>query len=365
MQICYNALEERLKMKKKIQKVVALSLASMTLLSGCGAKTIPTLKNGDQAVVTFKDDVKISINDFYSELKSKYGTEVILNMIDKTILEKKYSDYVEEAKKNADSVMSQLEASYGDKLLSAIQTYTGYQTIDEYKNYVYLSNLQNKAAEEYAKNNISEKEIKKYYNDEIKPDIKVSHILISVNYATDASDEDKTKAKDEAKAKAQEVLDKLKAADKSKIADTFSELAKEYSNDDSSKNEGGNLGFINTDTLGSNYDKLVAEAYKLKDGEYSSNIVETELGYHLVYRTETKEKASLDDVRDKIMDALVSDYLSKNQEAYIKSMQAVRKEYGMDIVDDDLNTNYTNYIQNSLLKIQESKNSSSSNSSSK
>lgn len=349
-------------MNKKIQKVVALSIASMTLLSGCGAKTIPTLNDGSQAIVTFKDDVKISINDFYNKMKDRYGTEVILNMIDKMILEKKYANAIEDAKKNADSVMSQLEASYGDKLLSAIQTYTGYQTLDEYKDYVYLSYLQNKAAEDYAKENISEKEIKKYYNDEIKPDIKVSHILISVNYASDASDDDKTKAKNEAKAKVQEALDKLKAADKSKIAETFSELAKEYSNDDSSKDNGGNLGFINTDTLGSNYDKLVTEAYKLKDGEYSSNIVETELGYHLVYRTETKEKAKLDDVKDKIIDALVSDYLKENQEAYIKSMQAVRKEYGMDIVDDDLNTNYTNYIQNSLLKIQENKkNNSSSN----
>ena len=324
-------------MNKKIQKVVALSLASMTLLSGCGAKTI------------------------YNQMKDKYGTEVILNMIDKMILEKKYADSTEEAHKNADSVMSQLETSYGDKLLSAIQTYTGYQTLDEYKDYVYLSYLQNKAAEDYAKDNIGEKDIKKYYNDEIKPDIKVSHILISVNYASDASDDDKTKAKNEAKAKAQEALDKLKAADKSKIADTFSELAKEYSNDDSSKDDGGSLGFINTDTLGSNYNNLVTEAYKLKDGEYSSNIVETELGYHLVYRTETKEKAKLEDVRDKIIDALVSDYLSKNQEAYIKSMQAVRKEYGMNIIDDDLNTNYTNYIQNSLLKIQENKKNSSSN----
>lgn len=349
-------------MNKKIQKVVALSLASMTLLSGCGAKTIPTLENGEQAVVTFNDDVKISINDFYNQMKERYGTEVILNMIDKMVLEKKYADSKDEAQKNADSVMSQLEASYGDKLLSAIQTYTGYQTLDEYKDYVYLSYLQNKAAEDYAKENISEKEIKKYYNDEIKPDIKVSHILISVNYATDASDDDKTKAKNEAKAKAQEALDKLKAADQSKIAEVFSELAKEYSNDDSSKDDGGNLGFINTDTLGSNYDKLVTEAYKLKDGEYSSNIVETELGYHLVYRTETKEKADLESVRDTIVDALVSDYLKENQEAYIKSMQAVRKEYGMDIIDDDLNTNYTNYIQNSLLKIQENKkNSSSSN----
>ena len=349
-------------MNKKIQKVVALILASMTLLSGCGAKTIPTLENGDQAVVTFNENAKISVNDFYNQMKDKYGTEVILNMIDKMILEKKYADSTEEAHKNADSVMSQLESSYGDKLLSAIQTYTGYQTLDEYKDYVYLSYLQNKAAEDYAKDNIGEKDIKKYYNDEIKPDIKVSHILISVNYASDASDDDKTKAKNEAKAKAQEALDKLKAADKSKIADTFSELAKEYSNDDSSKDDGGSLGFINTDTLGSNYNNLVTEAYKLKDGEYSSNIVETELGYHLVYRTETKEKAKLDDVRDKIIDALVSDYLSENQEAYIKSMQAVRKEYGMNIIDDDLNTNYTNYIQNSLLKIQENKkNSSSSN----
>lgn len=348
-------------MNKKIQKVVALSLASMTLLSGCGAKTIPTLENGDQAVVTFNEDAKISITDFYNQMKDKYGTEVILNMIDKMVLEKKYADSIEEAHKNADSVMSQLETSYGDKLLSAIQTYTGYQTLDEYKDYVYLSYLQNKAAEDYAKDNISEKDIKKYYNDEIKPDIKVSHILISVNYATDASDDDKTKAKNEAKAKAQEALDKLKAADKSKIADTFSKLAKEYSNDDSSKDDGGNLGFINTDTLGSNYDKLVTEAYKLKDGEYSSNIVETELGYHLVYRTETKEKADLESVRDTIVDALVSDYLKDNQEAYIKSMQAVRKEYGMDIIDDDLNTNYTNYIQNSLLKIQENKKNSSSN----
>ena len=348
-------------MNKKIQKVVALSLASMTLLSGCGAKTIPTLENGDQAVVTFNEDAKISITDFYNQMKDKYGTEVILNMIDKMVLEKKYADSIEEAHKNADSVMSQLETSYGDKLLSAIQTYTGYQTLDEYKDYVYLSYLQNKAAEDYAKDNISEKDIKKYYNDEIKPDIKVSHILISVNYASDASDDDKTKAKNEAKAKAQEALDKLKAADKSKIADTFSELAKEYSNDDSSKNDGGSLGFINTDTLGSNYNNLVTEAYKLKDGEYSSNIVETELGYHLVYRTETKEKADLESVRDTIVDALVSDYLKDNQEAYIKSMQAVRKEYGMDIIDDDLNTNYTNYIQNSLLKIQENKKNSSSN----
>ena len=83
--------------------------------------------------------------------------------------------------------------------------------------------------------------------------------------------------------------------------------------------------------------------------------------YNLL-RKLSKEKADLESVRDKIVDALVSKYLTNNQDAYIKSMQEVRKEYGMDIVDDDLSKNYTNYIQNSLLKIQENKNSSSSSS---
>ena len=151
-------------MKKKVQKLAVLSLASMTLLSGCGTKTIPTLENGEQAIVSFKDDVKISINDFYNQMKDKYGTEVLLNMIDKLVLEKKYSDYTEEAKKNAESVMTQLKSSYGDNLLSAIQTYTGYQTLEEYQDYVYLSNLQSKAAEDYAKKNISEKEIRFWIN---------------------------------------------------------------------------------------------------------------------------------------------------------------------------------------------------------
>ena len=56
-------------MNKKIQKVVALSLASMTLLSGCGAKTIPTLENGDQAVVTFNENAKISVRNMLILLK--------------------------------------------------------------------------------------------------------------------------------------------------------------------------------------------------------------------------------------------------------------------------------------------------------
>lgn len=338
-------------MNNNLKKGICLALCSLMLLSGCGAKTIPKLENGEEAVATLKDDTKISINDLYNELKEKYGLEAIISLIDKVILEKEFPNDLEDAKEQAKKTMEQLEASYGEDLLSAIQYYTGYATLEEYEEYLYISNLENKVLTNYAKDKITESDIKDYYKNEIKGDIKVSHILFTVNYDSDATTEEKDKAKEEAKNKAEEVLNKLKETSKDDIATKFSELAKEYSEDDSTKDDGGDLGFINTDTLGSNYTELTEEAYKLEDGEYSG-IVETELGYHIVLRTESKEKASLDDVRDTIIDALVAEYTSEHQDAYIKSMQELRKKYDLDIIDSDLDQKYTEYIQNALLEAQ-------------
>ena len=338
-------------MNNNLKKGICLALCSLMLLSGCGAKTIPKLENGEEAVATLKDDTKISINDLYNELKKKYGLEAIISLIDKVILEKEFPNDLEDAKEQAKKTMEQLEASYGEDLLSAIQYYTGYATLEEYEEYLYISNLENKVLTNYAKDKITESDIKDYYKNEIKGDIKVSHILFTVNYDYDATTKEKDKAKEEAKKKAEEVLNKLKETSKDNIAIKFSELAKEYSEDDSTKDDGGDLGFINTDTLGTNYTELTEEAYKLEDGEYSG-IVETELGYHIVLRTESKEKASLDDVRDTIIDALVAEYTSEHQDAYIKSMQELRKKYDLEIVDSELDKKYTEYIQNALLQAQ-------------
>lgn len=48
------------------KKVLILGVCSL-LLCGCGK--IPTLSNGDEAVVTFKDGNMISANDFYEKQK--------------------------------------------------------------------------------------------------------------------------------------------------------------------------------------------------------------------------------------------------------------------------------------------------------
>ena len=339
-------------------KKVLLVLCCVLLLTGCGEKVIPKLENGEEAITTLKDNKKISVTDLYNKLKEQYGLESLMNVIDKMILEDKYSGDIEAAKENATNTMNQLKESYGDNLLQAIQQYTNFNTLEEYEDSLYLNYLQNKAVKDYAKTNIKDSEVKKYYKDEIKSDIKVSHILITVDYAEDASDDDKAKAEDGAKKTAEEIINKLNSASDKNQA--FSDLAKEYSKDGSTKDDGGNLGFINTNTLGDAYKNMVDSAYNLKDGEYSKSPIKSELGYHIVLRTETKEKASLDEVRDTILDTLATKYISENAEAQIKAMQNLRKEYDMDIVDSDLHDQYVKYIQNSLAQIQANKNQNKS-----
>ena len=330
-------------MKKKI---IVLALCVL-MISGCESK-IPKLSNGDEAIVTLKDDKMISVDELYAELKEDYALEALINMIDKKILEEKYADKVKSVEDDTESTMTQLEATYGDQLLTMIQQYTGYPTIEAYKNAYYLSQLKNFEINEYAKNQIAEKDIEKYYEKEIVGDIKVSHILITAKVTDEMTDDEKANAEKEATEKIESLITELNKTDSKDVATKFAELAKEHSQDESTKENGGSLGFINTDTLGEKYDELVKEAYKLKDGKYTTKVITTELGYHVVLRVESKEKAKLDEIKDTIIEKLAEKYLTENPVANVKALQEMRKEMDVTIVDSDLQERYANYIQNQL-----------------
>ena len=213
------------------KKVIILGLCTL-MVCGCG-KTIPTLDNGEEAVVTFNNGDKISVQDLYNDLKTNYALDSLMNMVDKKILEEKYKDNIQSANEYADATMKSLEESYGDDVLSSIQSYTTYSTIEAYKNYVYISYLQNLAIEDYAKTQVTDKEMENYYKDHIYGDVLVNHILITPNVKDDATDEEKTNAENEAKEKINTIIAKLKESDN--VKETFTELAKEYSEDESTK----------------------------------------------------------------------------------------------------------------------------------
>lgn len=342
-------------MKKKIFALCAI----MLLASGCGK--VPKLENGKEAIVTFKDGEKISVDDFYELIKNEYGLNSLISMVDKYICETEFEDYKDTASKNADALINSLKEQYGseDKLLEALQG-SGYNTIDAYKDYAYLSYLQSHAIEEYAKTKITDKEIENYYKNDAIGDMEINHILITSNVKKDATDDEKKAAQDEAKKKANEVINKLNTAKKNgeDITEAFTKLAKEYSEDDSNKDKGGALGKINYGSLSSKYDELVKAAKSLKDGEYSTSVITTELGYHVMLKVKTYEKDTLENLKDGIKETLAEKYITNNKSSIgLNALQHYRKEYKMEIQDDEMKKQYSNYIQNALLTIQQNNSS--------
>ena len=339
-------------MKKTFKNIILILLVAV-LITGCG-KT-PQLKNGEEAVVTIKDG-GISADDLYKELKDSMGLQALINLIDKQILEKEYKKQVKDAENYANNTIDSLINSYGgeESFLTALQNYTNYSNVDAYKKSIYLSYLQNLAIEDYAKEQIKESEIKAYYKNGIDNDIEINHILITPKVTDKMTDEEKTKAEEEALNKAKEVVSKLKNS--KNVKDTFKELAKEYSDDAATKENAGSLGTINKDTLGDTYANLVDAAYKLKDGKYSTDPIKTSLGYHVVLRVATKDKAKYDDVKDSIKETLAKELISKDSTIVIEGLRAIRKKYNVEIQDEKLKTQYANYIQNSLSQLKNNDN---------
>lgn len=334
-------------MKKKI---IGLGIATLFLVTGCGK--VPTLENGKEAVVTFNNGDKISVDELYEEVKTDYAINSLVGLIDKYVLEKTFPDQIETAKKQAKTNVDATRENYDskDEFLAAIQYYTGMSSIEAYQDRLYLNYMQSHALEEFAKDSITDKQIEKYYEDETVGDIEIKHILITPE-TTDTMTTDEVKnAEKAAEDKAGEILKKLKEASKDKLEEEFDKAAKENSMDDATKDSGGNLGKVNKNNTGTNYDDIVKAAYTIKDGEMYASVVKTKLGYHVVYKVKSYDKPSLNDAKDDIRERLANKLISDDSTMTMQALQHYRKELGLEIVDSELKNQYAAYVQNGLTK---------------
>lgn len=329
-------------MKKKL----LICLAVLGLTSGCGK--VSTLPNGDDALVSFSNtNLGISAADLYSEVKGTALSKLI-DMIDTKILLDKYPDKSSDADKYVNEQYDLIKTNFKDdkgkfdeeSLKEQIYAYYGITDIDKFKDIIRLNYYRTEAVNDYAKKSVTDKQIQKYYDENVYGDISCKHILITPAVTDDMSDEDKTKADKEALQKAKDIIKKLKNGE------SFDDLAKEYSDDTSNKDKGGDLGYFNTGDMLEEFEKA---AFDLKKGKYTTTPVKTKYGYHIILKTDEKEKPSLEDKKEEIINTLASEAKSNDTALSINALVELRKEYGMNIEDDEMSKLYSTYISNSLL----------------
>ncbi len=319
--------------------IIAILLIVLIFVSTKNTKT----SKGEDIVAKLNGKV-ITADELYSELKTQGGRSILTSMIDEYILDKEYKT-TDEMKKTAEATVKSYKSSYGDSYKTFLSNY-GISDDNELKEILIQQTKQEKVVEAYIKKNITDSEMKSYYDSNIKGDIKASHILISVD--EDASDEDKEKAKK----KAEEIIEKLKNGE------DFAKLAKKYSDDDESKKDGGNLGYFNTGDMVEAFEEA---AYNLSVDEYTTEPVETTYGYHIIKKTGEKDKPSFEKSKSTIIEKIVDDKKENDTTITAKAMKALREKYKLNIKDKYLKKAYNDYVESSITTTTTTTTTSSSN----
>lgn len=270
--------------------MVALPAALLMLLAGCDERNDYVAKvNGEKILQTELDDA----------LREQYGTEVLDTLITNKIVEL-------EAKKEGVSVSEDtiqeeyenLAESYGGKeLLQAALDENGL-TEQSVKDNIRMYQLTKNVIATSV--NISDEEVAQYFEDNKdsygqKEEVVASHILL----------------KDEATAT--DVLAKIKAGE------DFADLAKTYSIDTTTNEDGGEMGYISRGQMDKQFEEV---AFGLEKGSIS-DIVQTSEGYHIIKVTDKvpAEEAVFEDIKEEVYATVLEERINEEYASWLAEKQ--------------------------------------------
>ena len=279
--------------------IACLLLAIILIVVIKGNET--QLSNGKEVVASLKGKNIVS-EDLFEEMKNKYGTTVLVNMIDEYIVSKEVKNN-DEAKESAKAQLDSLKQQYESQSMDfkTVLSNYGYDSEDQLLDEMIVEANKEIVAKKYIRKAISDDEINKYYEDEIYGDYNAKHILIKADTSDDASKEEQEKALEKAKKKAEEVITKLNNGEK------WDDLVKKYSDDEGSKDD---KGLIENFTKGDVVDEFFDAVLNLKDNEYTKEPVKSQYGYHVILRVSASKKPSLKESKSTILDSLVKDKIA-------------------------------------------------------
>lgn len=318
-----------------MKKFIKLSLITLTVitLTACGSVK---LEKGDSSIVQFKEG-KITAEDLYEVLKETYGAEKIVDLIDNFLLNKMYERTSDETAyvNNSLKTVKDQATSLGTDVDTYVKYYYNVANEKAFKEYVALNYKRSLWIEEYAQETVTDTQINDYYETETTGDMTLSHILITSNATNDMTEEEKNKAETEALNQATQLITRLKNGE------DFAKLAKEYSKDEETKENGGSLGVVNT---GSYASEVIDAAKKIEVGSYSTSPVKSTYGYHIIYKSKQEDKPKLDETLKSTIRATIGKEISQESTFYVKALEALREKNEMKFKDNDLFKSYENYM---------------------
>src|SRR5574344_901571 len=330
------------KINEKQIKVSLLCVGMVIVGIGIGLvanrpKTIPVLKNGDEVIAKI-DGKDFSTTDLYTELKKQGGASVLQNLIDQHIAGIEIKDDAAE-KEYAKSYLANVKAQYqsaGYDFEKALKE-AEYTTEQDFIDAVAKDYLLTLTAEKYIKENmISESEINSYYDTDIFGEMHVRYILVTPETTDDMTDEEKTEAEAKALNEANEVISKLKDGE------DFATLASKHSDDSSTASQGGLYdGFVKKDVV----EEFWNACASLEDGKYTTTPVKSSYGYFVILRVSQDKKPEVKDVKDEILEALLSKKKTDDTTITNKAWVKIRENYNLDIIDSELNDSYNDSIK--------------------
>ena len=127
---------------------------------------ISQLKNGEEKVVSI-DNYTITADTLYESLKNMGSVYIIINEIDAKILDNLYEttdEMIEEVTSEANYYLNTASNYYGYSVTAFLSS-NGFTSFEDFKNNLILEYKRNLYLTDYLKKEITEEEVKNFYND--------------------------------------------------------------------------------------------------------------------------------------------------------------------------------------------------------
>lgn len=258
-------------------------------------------EHDETAIIARVGDDEITIGQLFTGLTSALGIQTAFELIDPMIL----SDMYEVDPAEVNEKIDELREMFGDEFDATIaaEGFESEEALFEYFETVLLQEEVFRAEFEPTEERLRE------MHAQMSETVSGSHILV---------DNEELAA---------DLIEQLQGADD--FAELFAELAEEYSSCPSGAS-GGDLGSWERGQMVVEFDDAI---FAMEVGEFTTEPVETQHGYHIIYKTDMNDVPDFEDVRDELeatelamlqqTGAMTSLLMNLRQEANISFTDAV------------------------------------------